>query len=73
MSKNQFKPLEISPTTLLLDSYMVFTYIYITGREKQDELRSCRCQRIDNINRESDTGAINTLGTQGCILVCFKS
>ena len=52
---------------------MFSTYIYITGREKQDELRSCRCQRIDNINGESDSGAINTLGTQGCVLVCFKT
>ena len=43
------------------------------GREEQDELRSCRCQRIDNINGESDTGAINTLGTQGCVLVHFKT
>ena len=43
------------------------------GREKQDELRSCRCQRINNINGESDSGAINTLGTQGWVLVCFKT
>ena len=35
--------------------------------------KSCRCQKIDNANGESDTATINTLGIQGCILVCFKT
>ena len=36
-------------------------------KRKQDVFKSCGCQKIDNINGESDT-----LGTQGCVLVCFK-
>ena len=35
-------------------------------------LKSCRCQKIDSTNGESDSVTINTLGTQGCVLVCFK-
>ena len=33
--------------------------------------KSWGCQKIDNTNEESDSATINTLGTQGCILVCF--
>ena len=35
--------------------------------------KSCECQKIDNANGESDSATINILGTQGCVLVCFKS
>ena len=35
--------------------------------------KSCRCQKIDKANGESDSTTINTLGTQGCVLVCFKT
>ena len=35
--------------------------------------KSCRCQKIDNTNGESDSARINTLGTQRCVLVCFKT
>ena len=35
--------------------------------------KSCGCQKIDNSNGESDSAAINTLGTQGCVLVCFRT
>ena len=34
--------------------------------------KGCGCQKIDNTNGESDSAAINTLGTQGCLFVCFK-
>ena len=30
-------------------------------------------RKADNANGESDSATINTLGTQGCILVCFKT
>ena len=35
--------------------------------------KSCGCQKIDNVNEESDSATINTLGTQGCVLVCFRT
>ena len=35
--------------------------------------KSCGCQNIDNANGESDSATINTLGTQGCVLVCFRN
>ena len=35
--------------------------------------KSCECQKIDNANGRRDSTRINTLGTQGCILVCFKT
>ena len=35
--------------------------------------KSCGCQKIDNTNGESDSATINTLSTQGCILVYFKT
>ena len=41
--------------------------------KKQDVFKSCGCQKIDNANGESDSATINTLGTQGCVFVCFKT
>ena len=35
--------------------------------------KSCGFQKIDNANGKSDSATINTLGTQGCVLVCFKA
>ena len=35
--------------------------------------KSHGCQKIDKANGESDSATINTLGTQGCVLVCFKT
>ena len=35
--------------------------------------KSCACQKKDNANGESDSATINTLGTQGCVLVCFTT
>ena len=35
--------------------------------------KSCGCQKIDNANGESDSVIINTLGIQGCVLVCFRT
>ena len=35
--------------------------------------KSCECQKIDNVNGRSDSTTINTLGTQGCVFVCFKT
>ena len=35
--------------------------------------KSCGCQKINNANGESDSATINTLGTQGCVLVCFRT
>ena len=34
---------------------------------------SCGCQKIDNANGKGDSAIINTLGTQGCVLVCLKT
>ena len=34
---------------------------------------SCGCQKIDNVIGEGDSDTIITLGTQGCVLVCFKT
>ena len=42
-------------------------------KREQDVFKSCGCQKIDNANGESDNATINTLGTQGCVLVCFKT
>ena len=36
-------------------------------------VKSCGCQKIDNANAESDSAIINTLGSQGCVLVCFRT
>ena len=30
-------------------------------------------KKIDNVNGKNDSATINTLGTQGCVLVCFKT
>ena len=35
--------------------------------------KSRGCQKIDNANGESDSVIINTLGIQGCVLVCFRT
>ena len=35
--------------------------------------KSCGCQKIENTKGESESATINTLGTQGCVLVCFKT
>ena len=35
--------------------------------------KSCGCQKIDNTNGESDSAIINTLGTQGGVLVYFRT
>ena len=35
--------------------------------------KSCACQKIDNANGESDSATINTLGTKGCVFVCFTT
>ena len=35
--------------------------------------KSSGCQKIDNSNGESGSATINTLVTQGCVLVCFKT
>ena len=34
---------------------------------------SCGCQKIDNTNGDSNSATINTLSTQGCVLVCFRT
>ena len=36
-------------------------------------LKCYGCQGIDNINGQEDRKAINTWGTQGCVLVCFTT
>ena len=35
--------------------------------------KSYGSQKIDNTNGETDSATINTLGTQGCVFVCFKT
>ena len=36
-------------------------------------LKAVDVRKIDNTNGKSDSATINTLGTQGCVLVCFKT
>ena len=36
-------------------------------------LKSVDVRKEDNANGESDSATINTLGTQGCVLVCFRT
>ena len=35
--------------------------------------KSCGYQKIDNANGKSESATINTLSTQGCVLVCLKT
>ena len=42
-------------------------------KREQDVFKSRGCQKIDKANGESDSATINALGTQGCVLVCFKT